>query len=48
MQTMDTALMDLVEEGKISGDQAYLQANNKSKFRAKREGNEPDPYYRLD
>lgn len=48
MQTMDNALMDLVDEGKVSGDQAYLQANNKTKFRAKREGNEPDPYYNMD
>ena len=48
MQTMDNALMKLVDEGKVSGDQAYLQANNKSKFRTKREGNEPDPYYNLD
>ncbi|MEM7501297.1 MAG: type IV pilus twitching motility protein PilT [Pseudomonadota bacterium] len=48
MQTMDGALMKLVDDGIVSGDQAYLQANNKSKFRSKREGNEPDPYYHLD
>ena len=48
MQTMDNALMKLVDEGKVSGDQAYLQANNKTKFRSKREGNEPDPYFHLD
>jgi twitching motility protein PilT len=48
MQTMDSALMKLVEDEQISGDQAYLQANNKARFRAKREGNEPDPYYHLD
>ena len=48
MQTMDNALMKLVDDGKVSGDQAYLQANNKTKFRSKREGNEPDPYYHLD
>ena len=48
MQTMDNALMQLVDDGTVSGDQAYLQANNKSKFREKRENNEPDPYYHLD
>lgn len=32
MQTMDTALMDLVSKGEIHGKDAYLQANNKSKF----------------
>jgi twitching motility protein PilT len=32
MQSMDTALMDLVTKGVISGKDAYLQANNKSKF----------------
>ena len=32
MQSMDTALMDLVEKGWISGKEAYLQANNKHKF----------------
>ena len=48
MQTMDGALMDLLDKGTISGDQAYLQANNKAKFRAKREGTEPDPYSNTD
>jgi twitching motility protein PilT len=48
MQTMDGALMELVDKGTISGDQAYLQANNKTKFRAKREGDEPDPYVHMD
>lgn len=45
MQTMDMALLELLEAGTISGDQAYLQANNKAKFRDKRETDEPDPYY---
>ena len=32
MQTMDSALMKLVEGAEISGKDAYLQANHKSKF----------------
>ena len=32
MQTMDWALMDLVERGEVSGKEAYQQANNKQKF----------------
>ena len=32
MKTMDGALMDLVNKGRIAGHEAYLQANNKSKF----------------
>ncbi len=32
MQTMDDALMELVNTAMISGKEAYLQANNKSKF----------------
>jgi len=32
MQTMDTALMQLVEKAFISGREAYQQANDKSKF----------------
>ncbi len=32
MQTMDSALMALVEGAQISGKDAYLQANDKSKF----------------
>jgi len=32
MKSMDMALMDLVEKGRISGHEAYLQANNKHKF----------------
>ncbi len=32
MQTMDNALMDLVEKRWVSGKEAYQQANNKSKF----------------
>ena len=37
MQSMDKALMDLVERGWISGHEAYLQANNKQKFEKVRE-----------
>jgi twitching motility protein PilT len=32
MQTMDSALMDLVERRFVSGKEAYQQANNKAKF----------------
>jgi twitching motility protein PilT len=32
MKSMDSALMELVERGRISGREAYLQANNKHKF----------------
>ena len=32
MKSMDSALMDLVEKGWVSGKEAYLQANNKHKF----------------
>ena len=32
MQTMDSALMDLVSQGLVSGREAYQQANDKSKF----------------
>jgi twitching motility protein PilT len=32
MKTMDTALMDLVEAGVVSRDEAYQQANNKRMF----------------
>lgn len=45
MITMDSALMNLFESGQISGDEAYLQANNKAKFKSARESVEPDPYY---
>lgn len=48
MQTMDMALKDLYERGRISGDDAYLQSNNKSKFKEFREGETPDPYANLD
>jgi twitching motility protein PilT len=34
MQTMDSALMHLVETAMVSGKEAYQQANNKSKFQA--------------
>ena len=37
MQSMDKALMDLVDKGWISGHEAYLQANNKQKFEKVRE-----------
>ena len=37
MQAMDKALMDLVEKGWVSGQEAYLQANNKHKFEKVRE-----------
>ena len=32
MKTMDSALMDLVDKGRVTGYEAYLQADNKSKF----------------
>ena len=32
MQTMDSALLDLVNAGRIKGSDAYLQANHKEKF----------------
>ena len=32
MQTMDSALMDLVSQGTVAGRDAYQQANDKSKF----------------
>lgn len=32
MKTMDSALMDLVNKGRVSGLEAYQQASNKSKF----------------
>lgn len=34
MQTMDSALMELVEKRFVSGKEAYQQANNKSKFQS--------------
>jgi len=42
MQTMDSALMALVEKGIVSGQEAYQQANNKSKFKSVRD-NPDDP-----
>jgi twitching motility protein PilT len=33
MQTMDSALMDLVKRGRVGALEAYQQANNKQKFR---------------
>ena len=32
MQTMDTALMELVRQGQVSGKEAYQQSSDKSKF----------------
>ena len=37
MQTMDSALMDLVERRFVAGKEAYQQANNKSKFQSIRD-----------
>ncbi len=37
MQSMDKALMDLVEKGWVAGHEAYLQAHNKHKFEKVRE-----------
>lgn len=37
MQTMDSALMDLVGKGVVAGKEAYLQANEKSKFERMRD-----------
>jgi twitching motility protein PilT len=37
MQTMDSALMDLVERRFVSGKEAYQQANNKTKFQQVRD-----------
>lgn len=37
MQTMDSALMDLVERRFVSGKDAYQQANNKAKFQPVRD-----------
>jgi len=36
MKTMDNALMELVEKGWVSGQEAYQQANNKHKFESVR------------
>jgi twitching motility protein PilT len=33
MQTMDSALMDLVQRGRVTAIEAYQQANNKHKFK---------------
>jgi len=32
MKTMDNALMELVDKGWVSGEEAYQQANNKHMF----------------
>ena len=37
MRTMDSALMNLVSEGRIAGREAYQQANNKSNFERMRD-----------
>ena len=34
MQLLDDAIMELLNKGWISGDEAYIKANNKSQFRA--------------
>ena len=34
MQLLDDAIMDLYNKGWIRGDDAYLKANDKSKFRS--------------
>ena len=39
MQTMDSALMKLVETAMVSGKEAYQQANNKSKFQSLKDDN---------
>jgi twitching motility protein PilT len=39
MQTMDAALMELVEKAFVSGRDAYQQANNKSKFERLKDDN---------
>ena len=40
MKSMDNALMELVERGRISGKEAYRQANNKHKFEEVRDMDE--------
>jgi len=37
MKSMDGALMDLVNKGHVTGQEAYQQANNKAKFESTRE-----------
>jgi len=37
MQTMDSALLELVEQGFVAGKEAYLQANTKQKFESIKE-----------
>jgi twitching motility protein PilT len=32
MQTMDDALMDLVKSNKVTADEAFMKANDKSRF----------------
>ena len=39
MQTMDSALMKLVETAMVSGKEAYQQANNKAKFQSLKDDN---------
>jgi len=43
MQTMDSAIMKLVEGGRVSPLNAYHQANNKEKFRSLIKDEEADP-----
>jgi twitching motility protein PilT len=33
MQLLDDAILDLLQRGKISGDDAYAKSNSKAKFR---------------
>lgn len=42
MLTMDSALMNLVESGKVSAKEAYQQANNKSRFKPLLDEDLPD------
>jgi twitching motility protein PilT len=42
MQTMDSALMDLVEKNVISAKEAYQQANNKTRFKPLLDEDPPD------
>jgi twitching motility protein PilT len=43
MQTMDSALMALVERGVISAQEAYQQSNNKEKFKSLRDDDIAEP-----
>jgi Tfp pilus assembly ATPase PilU len=43
MQTMDNALMALVESGKVAVQEAYQQADNKHRFKALMDDPDDDP-----